>query len=223
MEANPAIKAAFVSTNSISQGEQVGILWSDLLARGVFIHFAHRTFQWTNEARGKAAVHCVIVGFGLTDTFPKWVFDYETLKSDPQALQVENVNPYLVGGPNLLLPSRTTAQAGMPEMYKGSQPTDGGHLILNDAEKAELLSIEPNAAKFIRSYIGGDELINGTSRWCLWLKDATPNELSGLPNVRERVQKVREARLRSEEHTSELQSLMRISYAVFCLKKKKKM
>src|SRR3546814_14703074 len=88
----------------------------------------------------------------------------------------ENVNPYLVGGPNLLLPSRTTAQAGMPEMYKGSQPTDGGHLILNDAEKAELLSIEPNAAKFIRSYIGGDELINGTSRWCLWLTDATPNE-----------------------------------------------
>src|SRR3546814_15018602 len=66
----------------------------------------------------------------------------------------------------------------MPEMYKGSQPTDGGHLILNDAEKAELLSIEPNAAKFIRSYIGGDELINGTSRWCLWLKEATPHELS---------------------------------------------
>src|SRR3546814_4904605 len=121
-----------------------------------------------------------------TDT----LFPYTTLfRSDPQALQVENVNPYLVGGPNLLLPSRTTAQAGMPEMYKGSQPTDGGHLILNDAEKAELLSIEPNAAKFIRSYIGGDELINGT---------------------------------RSEEHTSELQSLMRISYAVFCLKKKKK-
>src|SRR3546814_4305161 len=82
-------------------------------------------------------------------------------------------------------------------MYKGSQPTDGGHLMRNDAEKAELLSIEPNAAKFIRSYIGGDELINGTSRWCLWLKDATPNELSGLPNVRERDQKVREARLKS--------------------------
>src|SRR3546814_16192658 len=82
-------------------------------------------------------------------------------------------------------------------MYKGSQPTDGGHLMRNDAEKAELLSIEPNAAKFIRSYIGGDELINGTSRWCLWLKDATPNELSGLTNVRDRVQKVREARLKS--------------------------
>src|SRR3546814_6934059 len=181
-----------------------------------------------------------------TDT----LFPYTTLfRSDPQALQVENVNPYLVGGPNLLLPSRTTAQAGMPEMYKGSQPTDGGHLILNDAEKAELLSIEPNAAKFIRSYIGGDELINGTSRWCLWLKDATPNELSGLPNVRERVQKVREARLKSttkkvrdyaempslftqarqskgsyvertEEHTSELHSLVRTSYAVCCLKQK---
>src|SRR3546814_7091196 len=141
MEANPAIKAAVVTTNSMSQGEQVGILWSDLLARGVFIHFAHRTFQWTNEARGKAAVHCVIVGFGLTDTFPKWVFDYETLKSDPQALQVENVNPYMVGGPNLLLPSRTTAQAGMPEMYKGSQPTDGGISEEQTYERQTLMSI----------------------------------------------------------------------------------
>ena len=197
MQANPAISAAFVSTNSISQGEQVGILWADLLSRGVQIHFAHRTFQWSNEARGKAAVHCVIIGFGLQDVAQRWVFDYETIKSDPYPLTVDHINPYLVGGPDVLLPSRTRPQEGMPAMYKGSQPTDGGNLILDDAERAELIADEPGAAAFLRPYIGGDELINGNHRWCLWLKNASPQELSALPRVRERVAHVREARLKS--------------------------
>jgi hypothetical protein len=191
------IRCAFVSTNSICQGEQVGILWGDLLARGVHLHFGHRTFQWTNEARGNAAVHCVIVGFGLHDVPEKWVFEYETPKSEALAIRVDNVNPYLVGGPNVLLPSRTKPQPGMPEMYKGSQPTDGGHLILTDEERLALLAEEPAAAKFLRRYIGGDELINGGVRWCLWLKHASPSELAALPRVRERVAKVREARLKS--------------------------
>lgn len=199
---NPAsfesrIRCAFVSTNSICQGEQVGILWGDLLARGVHLHFGHRTFQWTNEARANAAVHCVIVGFGLHDVPEKWVFEYETPKSEALAIRVDNVNPYLVGGPNVLLPSRTKPQPGMPEMYKGSQPTDGGHLILTDEEKRTLLTEEPAAEKFIHRYIGGDELINGGVRWCLWLKNANPSELAALPKVRERVAKVRETRLKS--------------------------
>ena len=197
MRPNPAIRAAFVSTNSICQGEQVGILWGDLLARGVKIHFGHRTFQWSNEARGNAAVHCVIVGFGLGDVAEKWVFDYETPKSKPLAMRVDNVNPYLVGAPDVLLPSRTEPQPGLPEMYKGSQPTDGGHLILTDAERHALLAVEPAAGKYLRRYIGGDELINGGVRWCLWLKHASPAELAALPKVRERVAKVREARLKS--------------------------
>ena len=191
------IRCAFVSTNSICQGEQVGILWGDLLARGVYIHFGHRTFQWTNEARSNAAVHCVIVGFGLHDVSEKWVFEYETPKSEPLAIRVDNVNPYLVGGPTVLLPSRTKPQPGMPEMYKGSQPTDGGHLILTDEQKRALLAEEPAAGKFVRRYIGGDELINGGMRWCLWLKHASPTELAALPKVRERIAKVREARMKS--------------------------
>jgi len=194
---NDGLRAAFVSTNSICQGEQVGILWGDLLARGVHIHFGHRTFQWTNEARGNAAVHCVIVGFALHVIAEKWVFEYETPKSEPLAIRVDNVNPYLVGGPDVLLPSRTKPQPGMPEMYKGSQPTDGGHLILTDEEKQALVGDEPAAEKFLRRYIGGDELINGGVRWCLWLKHASPSELAALPKVRERVAKVREARLKS--------------------------
>ncbi|WP_256646190.1 DNA methyltransferase [Thermomonas paludicola] len=197
LRGDDGIKAAFVSTNSICQGEQVGILWGNLLARGVHLHFGHRTFQWTNEARANAAVHCVIVGFGLHDVPEKWVFEYETPKSEALAIRVDNVNPYLVGGPNVLLPSRTKPQPGMPEMCKGSQPTDGGHLILTDDEKRVLLAEESAAEKFIRRYIGGDELINGGVRWCLWLKHASPSELAALPKVRERVAKVRDARLKS--------------------------
>ncbi len=197
MQKNPEIVTAFVSTNSICQGEQVGILWADLLARGVKIHFAHRTFQWANEARGKAAVHCVIIGFALHDIDTKWIFEYETVRSDPFPIQAANINPYLVGGPDVLLPSRSEAQPGMPPMFKGSQPTDGGHLILTDEEKQALVRDEPGAARFVRPYIGGEELINGTRRWCLWLKDASPSDLAVMPLVRARVAAVRESRLKS--------------------------
>ena len=100
---NPAIKTAFVSTNSITQGEQVGVLWPDLLKRGVKIHFAHRTFQWSSEARGKAAVHCVIVGFALHDATDKRIFDYETVQSDPHEIKASQINPYLVDAPICLL------------------------------------------------------------------------------------------------------------------------
>jgi very-short-patch-repair endonuclease len=191
------IRAAFVSTNSITQGEQVGILWPDLLARGVKIHFAHRTFQWTSEARGKAAVHCVIIGFGLQDVAEKWLYDYATPKSEPHALKVDNITPYLTGGPTVILPSRTSPPPGLPQLIKGSQPTDGGHLILTAQERQELLEREPAAEKWLRPYIGGEELINGGQRWYLWLKGITPDELRAMPLVLERVERVREARLKS--------------------------
>jgi hypothetical protein len=194
---NPAIKVAFVSTNSISQGEQVGILWSYLLSRKVVINFAHRTFQWSSEASGKAAVHCVIVGFALQDEPKKLLFEYENIKSDPDVTVVNNINPYLVGGPDVLLPSRGVPLPGILQMNKGSQPTDGGHLILDDDARKELLAIEPDAEKWLRPYIGGDELISGVARWCLWLKNASPAELKKLPNVLKRISLVREARLKS--------------------------
>jgi hypothetical protein len=197
MQANPAITCAFVSTNSICQGEQVGTLWGYLLEHGVHIHFAHRTFQWSNEARGKAAVHCVIVGFGLQDVTEKTIFEYADIKGEPHAVKAANINPYLVDAPNIILPSRTTTPPGLPRLIKGSQPTDGGHLILTEEEKAELLSVEPTAEKWLRPYVGGEELINGKHRWCLWLKGINPSELKAMPQVMKRVATVAETRRQS--------------------------
>jgi hypothetical protein len=189
------IRAAFVSTNSISQGEQVGTLWGNMLRAGIKIHFAHRTFSWHSEARGKAHVHVVIIGFGYGNVPAKYIHEYDS--GTPTSTKVANINPYLVEGSDMVLPSRTEAPAGLPQMKKGSQPTDGGHLIVSDKEKAELIAAEPVAAKWIRRYMGGEDFINGLVRWCLWLKDANPSELRQCPKVIERVEKVREARLLS--------------------------
>jgi hypothetical protein len=193
------IRCAFVSTNSICQGEQVGTLWGYLLNRGIKIHFAHRTFPWQSEARGKARVHVIIVGFAHFNTTQKRVYDYD---ADPDALQAvvsdcTNINPYLVAGSDMILPSRTAPPSGIPQMKKGSQPTDGGHLILSEQDRQMLLAGEPSAAQWIKPYIGGEELINGGNRWCLWLRDADPAQLRRCSAVMERVAKVRESRLKS--------------------------
>jgi hypothetical protein len=197
MKLNAGVRTAFVSTNSICQGEQVGTLWGYLLEQGVKIHFAHRTFQWNNEGRGKAAVHCVIVGFGLDDTKSKTIFEYDDIKGEPRLVKADNINPYLVDAPSVILPSRTKTPEGLPQLIKGSQPTDGGHLILTDDQKAELLAKEPKAEKWLKKYIGGEELINGGQRWCLWLKGIEPNELKSLPEVMLRVAAVAETRKKS--------------------------
>jgi hypothetical protein len=191
------VRMAFVSTNSISQGEQVGIMWSELLRLGVRIHFAHRTFRWSNEARGQAAVHCVIIGFALHDKARKTIYDYPDINGEPHARAANNINPYLVDAPDMLLPSRTDPLPGIPQMKKGSQPTDGGFLILNEEEKEDLLKKEPGAKKWLHPYMGGEELMNGTTRWCLWLKHISPAELKALSLIRERVANVRAARLKS--------------------------
>lgn len=195
--AKDRVKIAFVSTNSITQGEQVGILWNELLRLGAKIHFAHRTFQWTNEAHGQAGVHCVIIGFALFDIEKKIIYDYPDIKSEPHAVYASNINPYLVDAADILLPSRTAPLPGIPQMKKGSQPTDGGHLILDDKSKEELLKGETEARKWIHPFVGGEELIHSTNRWCLWLKDIDPKELKSLPKVLERVENVRDARLKS--------------------------
>ena len=196
------IRAAFVSTNSICQGEQAGILWSHLLSCGVKIYFAHRTFQWSSEARGKAAVHCVIVGFGLRDVVDKWLFDYDTPNSEPHALKVKNINPYLVDAHDVVVANRSTSLCDVPRMCWGNKPTDGGHLILSPEERDELLLMEPMAASFIRPFTGGGDFINGVQRFCLWLKDADPAQLRHLPEVMKRVELVREFRLDSKASTT---------------------
>ena len=154
------IRAAFVSTNSITQGEQVGILWPDLFRRGIRINFAHRTFQWNSEARGKAAVHCVIIGFHLPplqgegrggDGVPeKLLFDYDTPKSEPHAVKASNINPYLVDGPDVVLQSRTKPICNVPEIGIGNKPIDGGNYLFTIQERDEFLCKEPAAAKWFR-------------------------------------------------------------------------
>ncbi|HCE66982.1 MAG: methylase [Geobacteraceae bacterium GWC2_55_20] len=199
MVENPAVSTAFVSTNSITQGEQVGILWPDLFRRGIRIHFAHRTFQWNSEARGKAAVHCVIVGFGLADVTDKLLFDYDTPQSEPHAIKANNINPYLVDGPDVVLCKRNKPLSDVAEMCKGSQPTDAGYLLMNDEEKTELVQKEPDAVGWIRSFVGAEEFINRISRWCLWLKDCPPDKLRKMPEVLKRVEGVKQTRLVSKK------------------------
>ncbi len=197
---NSSIDVAFVSTNSITQGEQVGILWSHLLAQGIHIRFAHRTFQWSNEGKGVAAVHCVIVGFGLSEPQQRVLFDYgDNIKGEPTAITAHSINPYLVDAPNVLLTARRAPLADVPDMINGSKPTDGGNLLLSDEEKQELLAIEPQAEKWIRPFLGADEFINNISRWCLWLKGIAPAELRTMPNVMRRVEAVKAMRLASTD------------------------
>ena len=192
------VKIAFVSTNSITQGEQVGILWSELLRCGVKIHFAHRTFSWSNEARGKAAVHCVIIGFALHDTERKIIYDYEHIKGEAHAVEARNINPYIVDASDIVLEKRTKPICLVPEMKFGNQPIDGGNLLFTAEEKANFLSEAPVASKYFRRFVGAEEFINGIERWCLWLKNAQPEELRQIPAIMSRLEKVRQFRLSSK-------------------------
>ncbi len=193
-----SIRVGFVATNSITQGEQVSTLWAALFERGVQIDFAHRTFPWVSEARGKAHVHVVIIGFSIVGKPTKRIYDYASSRGEVATVATcQNINPFLVAGSNLLLPSRTEPRDGFPQMKKGSQPTDGGFLILTEKDKSELLAKDPTAKEWLRMYLGGEELINGEHRWCLWLKKASPSELRQHPLIMERVGGVRESRSKS--------------------------
>lgn len=198
------IKIALVSTNSISQGEQAGILWSELFDNyNIKIHFAHRTFQWNNEAKGKAAVHVVIVGFASYNTSNKYIYEYEDIKGDPHEIKVGNINPYLLSGSDKVIHKRQEPICGTPKMSKGSSPTDGGNLILTEKERKELLIAHPNAKKYIKRYVGSYEYINGIKRYCLWLEDISPSELKGYQLILERLKKVKEMRLASKKKATQ--------------------
>jgi len=197
------VKCAFVSTSSISQGEQVGILWQELYNRyKVKIHFAHRTFSWSNEAKGNAAVHCVIIGFGLQDVENKRIFDYVDIKGEPTERRTKNINPYLTEGNDLIILKRSKPVCNVPEMLKGSQPTDGGNLLLADEDKNQYIQQEPSGQKFIRPFVSADEFLNGKTRWCFWLTDIQPSELKHLPVLLARVSKVKKMRLASTKQAT---------------------
>jgi len=193
-----ATRCAFVSTNSITQGEQVGVLWGWLLAQGVHIHFAHRTFRWRNEGRGVAAVHCVIIGFGLQDRTDKVIFEYDDIAGEPHAVKAGNINPYLVDAPDVVLPRRNTPLCAVPEMVSGNKPIDDGNYLFTPEQRAMFLAGEPSAAPWFKQWLGGDEFINGIERWCLWLGHCPPATLRALPEALKRVQAVQSFRAASK-------------------------
>src|ERR1035437_9167080 len=194
---------AFVSTNSITQGEQAGILWTELFGRyHLKILFGHRTFAWESEARGKAHVHVVIVGFAAFDTGNKRIYDYESGSDHATVDVVKNISPYLVEGPDRAVNNRTSPLCDVPKMSWGNKPTDGGHFLLSPEERAQLLKEEPEARKFIRPYMGGHDFINREKRYCLALVSPGPDELRKLPKVKERVELVREFRAKSKAEST---------------------
>ena len=194
------IKVAFVSTNSIAQGEQVGIIWGLLFHKyKIKIHFAHRTFKWGNEAKGNAAVHVVIIGFANYDTNDKSVFEYEDIKGEAHEIKVKNINPYLVEGKDMFITTRTKPLCNVPEIIKGSETTDDGHFMLTLEEVSELKAKYPESSKFIRPFVGGGDFINGNVRYCLWLKDAPLNEIRHIPFIQERIERVKNFRLASSK------------------------
>jgi len=189
------IRVGFVSTNSICQGEQVGLLWRPLLDRyHVCINFAHRTFKWSNEARDRAVVHCVIVGFSLTDSNSKVIYDYADIGGAAHAVPARHINPYLLDAADTLLANRKTPICPVPDLRFGSMPRDGGNLLLDAGEYQALLKDEPEAKRFIRPYVGADEFISGRWRWCLWLVGVDPAAYRGLPHVMHRIAETRKFR-----------------------------
>ena len=198
LDDHPGGKFAFVSTNSIAQGQPVPALFRPLFNAGWHISFAHQSFQWASEAPGMAHVHCVIIGFEKGSQSLRKLFTYADIKAEPEEHLVKNINPYLVAAPDLFVDKRMKPLADLPEVRFGSKPTDGGFLIV-EPEDYDSVMADPIAAKYVRPFRMGRELIHGKDRWCLWLVDATPEELQVSQVLRERVDAVREFRLKSKK------------------------
>ena len=195
------IIVGFVSTNSISQGEQVGVLWNSLFQRfGLKIHFAHRTFAWASEARGKAHVHVVIIGFAAFDSTNKRIYDYES--ETVTVISAKNISPYLIEGNDTTLISRTNPICDVPKMSKGSQPTDDGNLIVEEADRQKFLAENPGAEKYLRPFLCAEEYLHSVPRWCLWLVDANPSDIRNIPGIKKRLEAVREFRLASKKEAT---------------------
>ena len=188
---NTNIDCAFVSTNSICQGQQAVAIWKPLIGRGLKIQFAHRTFVWDSEAQQKAKVHCIIVGFSYVNRREKFIFDNNRVKN------VTHINSYLTDAENIFIESKSKPLCHIPEIRFGSMPRDGGGFVLTDEQKEEIIKKEPIAEKWIRPYIGAYEFINNKSRWCLWLLGANPHEIRQCPSVISRIEFVKNFRLNS--------------------------
>ncbi len=192
---NTPIRTAFVSTNSITQGEQVAGVWKPLFEQfGIHIDFAYQTFRWDSEASAKAHVHCVIVGFSVAvNTNSKKLFIGDKLHLS------NNINAYLMDAPNVFIESRNTPLNGVLSMSRGGNPVEGGYYIFTDDEKNAFLKKEPSAQTYFRKFVGSDDFINGYTRWCLWLHDVSPSDIRKLPECMKRVNSVHDYRLESKK------------------------
>ena len=188
---NTNVRCALVSTNSITQGEQVAAIWKPLFEQfGIHFDFAYRTFRWDSEASLKAHVHCVIIGFSCINV-PKVIYDNDKQKA------VDNINAYLIDGPTVFIDNRKKPISNVPEMTKGSSPVDGGNLIIEADDYEEFILREPEAKKYIHRFVGAREFLHNLPRYCLWLEGASPKELSSLTLIKNRIAKVKDFRLAS--------------------------
>ncbi|MCD8066481.1 MAG: methylase [Oscillospiraceae bacterium] len=191
--AGTTIRTALVSTNSVSQGESVANLWKPLMENGVHIDFAYRTFRWDSEAKIKAHVHCVIIGFSIAPTDKDKV-----IYTDSRPQIVNNINGYLIDADNIFVESRSKPICNVPEIGIGNKPIDGGNYLFTEEERNEFIKKEPAAQKYFKPWYGSQEFINRCPRYCLWLGDCSPNELRKMPECMKRVEAVRDFRLASK-------------------------
>ncbi|MDG5473917.1 class I SAM-dependent DNA methyltransferase [Jeotgalibacillus sp. ET6] len=194
------IKVGLVSTNSIIQGEQAIVLWKYLFyTKRITIHFAHQTFKWTNEAKGKAAVFCVIIGFSNLIDLNKTLYTYPDISGSPTVSKPKNINQYLLDAPTAFIDVRSKPISDVEPMLYGSKPVDGGYYLYTNEEKEAFIRQEPLSSAYFRKWVGARELISGKNRYVLYLKNCPPNELRKMPLVQERISAVREMRLNSKK------------------------
>jgi len=192
---NTEIKVAFVSTNSICQGEQISILWSKMFELyKIKIHFAHQTFKWNNEAKGVAAVFCVIVGFGNCEAKSLRIYEYSDIKSEPIEKKVKNINPYLVEGKDIFIGKSKNPICKVPIMQRGSDANDKGLLLFQKDEMTEFVLKEPLSKSYFKRAVGANEFINNKTRYTLWLLDIDPSALRSMKLVTERVYEIKKFR-----------------------------
>ncbi|MBR5391886.1 MAG: class I SAM-dependent DNA methyltransferase [Prevotella sp.] len=192
-------KCAFVSTNSICQGDSVALLWPNVFEKGVEINFAYQSFKWTNNAKYNAAVIVVIIGLSCISNERKKLFD-----SEEKCTICSIINAYLLNAPNIIISRCSKSISNFPEMVFGNKPTDGGYLILDKLERDELIEKYPNAKPLIRNYQGADSYINGEQRFCLWINDGQLDLANSIPSIKKRLEKVRDFRLNSKADSTVL-------------------
>ena len=197
-------KVAFVTTNSITQGEQVALLWPNLISDKIEINFAHLSFKWTNNAKGNAGVTVIILSLRNTSNEPKYIFSRNTRK------ETKNINPYLIDASNTIIVGRTKPLSKFPEMNFGSMPNDNGNLILDEVEKQKLISQHPKAKTFIKRFMGGEEFIRGNSRFCIWVEEKKINEAKAIKPIAERIDKIK--KLRESSNREATKKLAKLPY-----------